>query len=131
MATLESRWKRGAFLVCALILSGCGSKAPYEGKSIRQLENMLKSAHPAVQAQGAFGLSRFGAEARTAVPALVEALKSPHALVRQNAALALGQIGPEAAEAVPALVELLRDPEWAVRRQAALSLGQMGAAAQE
>jgi HEAT repeat protein len=109
----------------ALTAGACRTKAPYEGKSVAELERMLHDPSPAVQAQGAFGLGRLGPEARSAVPALIDALKKD-AIVRQNAALALGQIGPDAKEAVPALTEALTDSEWTVRRQAALALGHVG-----
>ena len=113
-----------------LFLAACHSKPPYEGKSAADLERMLGDPNPAVQAQGAYGLSRLGHEARSAVPALIAALKKDSA-VRQNAALALGQIGPEAQDAVPALCEILHDSEWPVRRQAALALGHIGAEARQ
>jgi HEAT repeat protein len=108
-----------------LLGSGCRGRPPYEGKSVAQLIRMLNDPKPAVQAQGAFGLSQLGPEAREAVPDLIEALKKD-SLVRQNAALALGQIGPDAREAVPALIEVLGDSEWIIRRQAAIALGRIG-----
>jgi len=114
-------------LLC--FLTACSSK-PYEGKSVAELQQMLQDPSSTVQAQGAFGLSRLGAEARDAVPALIACLQS-ETIVRQNAALALGAIGPDAKEAVPALTKLLQDPEWTVRRHAALALGEIGPAAQE
>ena len=92
---------------------------------------MLQSSRPAVQLQGAYGLSLKGPEARPAVPRLTELLKSNEARVRQNAALALGKIGPDARHAVPALTEALKDKEWNVRRQAAVSLGEIGPAAKD
>lgn len=116
---------RLVLLLPLLLLSGCRAKPPYEGKSVAELEQMLRAPNPAVRVRGAYGLSRLGPEARSAVPALMEAMKKD-SLVRQNAALALGQIGPSAREAVPALNEALSDPEWAVRRQAALALGKIG-----
>jgi HEAT repeat protein len=119
--------RRGSWLPFLLVCAAaCRGKAPYEGKSVAELERMLRDPDPAVQTQGAFGLSRVGAEALPAVPALTEALKSPQSIVRQNAALALGQIGPEAKDAVPALTAVLRDREWAVRRQVVVALGQIG-----
>jgi HEAT repeat protein len=114
-------------LLLITFLAGCQSKS-YEGKSAAQLQQMLKDPRPAVQAQGAFGLSQMGSTAQEAVPALIECLKQ-ETLVRQNAALALGAIGPQAKDAVPALVEALHDPEWTVRRQAAAALGMIGPAA--
>ena len=91
---------------------------------------MLADSRPSVQAQAAYGLSRLGAEAQSAVPELKRALSSPDTLVRLNAALALAKIGPGAAEAVPPLIEALRDPQWSVRRQAAIALGSIGVAAE-
>src|SRR5262245_50891407 len=100
-----------SLLVLLLVVVGCRGRAPWEGKSVAELEAMLRDADPNVQAQGAYGLSRLGGEARPAVKSLAEALKKGDARVRQNAALALAQIGPEAQEAVPALAEALGDPE--------------------
>jgi len=117
------------FFIVMFAISGCRSKAPYQGKSVSQLRRMLHDADSKTQVQGAFGLSQLGSPAREAVPDLLDALKSNDPLLRQNAALALGAIGPDAAEAVPGLTEALRDGQWTVRRQAALSLGAIGPAA--
>lgn len=122
----SSGWGLGCFMLL-WVAFGCSHRPPYEGKSVAQLERMLHDPSSTVQAQGAYGLSRLGPAARSAVPALREALKG-ESLVRQHAAQALGQIGPEAAEATDDLVTALRDPEWTVRRQAALALGQIGPA---
>jgi HEAT repeat protein len=108
------------------LIAGCGHKPPYEGKSVTQLERMLRDGDPDAQSQAAYGLSLHGPDAAQAVPALVDALASSHALLRQNSALALGRIGPAARAAVPALTDVLRDPEWTVRRQAAMALGEIG-----
>ena len=116
--------KSAIFLL--MLLPGCGRKPPYEGRSVAELERMLGDSDPAVQVQGAFGLSRKGAEAQPATASLIRVLNSPDALVRQQACLALGSIGPLAAEAGPALITALADPEWTVRRQAAIALGRIG-----
>jgi HEAT repeat protein len=121
---------RALLLFSMILLGACRARAPYEGKGVAKLERMLQDAKPAVQAQGAYGLSLLGPEARSAVPSLIAALKKD-AIVRQNAALALGQIGPAARDAVPALKEALSDPEWTVRRHAALALGHIGADARQ
>jgi HEAT repeat protein len=123
--------KASILLALLLVLSGCSSRkaAPYEGKSVAQLERMLHDPSTDVQIQGAVGLSLHGAEAKPAVPSLIPLLHSEQALVRQNAAAALTSIGPDADEAVPALTEALADPEWSVRRQAAMALGEIGAPA--
>jgi HEAT repeat protein len=113
-------------LLVAVLATSCGTKPPYEGKSVAQLEAMLRSADPATQVQGAYGLGRLGPGASAAVPSLVEALHGGNSLVRQTAALALGKIGPDARAAVPDLVKMLRDPQWLLRRQAAIALGEIG-----
>jgi HEAT repeat protein len=116
--------KLASALLIVVTMCGCTSKPPYEGKSVAQLEAMLRD--PARQVQGAFGLSRLGEQALPALPALVEALKKGPVLVREYAALALGKIGPAGKEAVPGLTDALGDPEWTVRRQGALALGHIG-----
>ncbi len=111
-----------AGLLLLLLIAGCSHKPPYEGRSVAELERMLDDPDPKTQVQGAYGLSQHGAEAASAVPALVRSLRSPEPLVRQQAALARGKIGV-AEEAVPALAAVLSDSEWTVRRQAALRRG--------
>ncbi len=123
---LLRRTRGPALLLAAFLATSCASKPPYEGKSVDQLEEMLKSEDSARQVQGAYGLSRLGPEASPAVPTLIELLNSPNALVRQSAAAALGKIGPAAGSAVPALVRMLKDRDWLMRRHAAMALGDLG-----
>jgi HEAT repeat protein len=114
----------------ALLATSCGTRLPYEGKSVAQLVKMLESPNQATQLQGAYGLSILGPKASAAVPNLSEKLRSPDPLVRQFSAIALGKIGSAAGAAVPNLIELLSDADWTVRRQAALTLGEIGPEAQ-
>ncbi len=109
-----------------LLLMGCGRKPPYEGRSVAELERMLDDSNPTVQMQGAFGLSKHGAEARPAIPARSVRCNRPIRCCASRRRLALGQIGAADGEAVPALAAALRDPEWTVRRQAAVALGRSG-----
>jgi hypothetical protein len=119
-------------VVCfALALTaGCGgSGAPKlqdAEKPVAELRTMLKDESAAVQARGALGLSRAGAEARDAVPDLVPLLKSGSALVRQNAAQALGQIGADAKPALPALKKLDGDANKQVRDAAKKARDRIG-----
>jgi HEAT repeat protein len=115
-----------ALAVALAAVVGCRGRPPYEGRSVAELERMLRSDDPGVQLQGAHGLSLLGPEARDAVPALAEALKGSDSRVRQSAARALGAIGAEARDAVPALAGVLEDADWTVQRQAALALGEIG-----
>jgi HEAT repeat protein len=113
-------------LLAALLVTSCAGKAPYEGKSVAQLQDMLTSSDTKKQVQGAYGLSLHGARASPAVPALIEQLRSSDVLVRETAAMALGKIGPDARDAVPALIGMLSDSNWRLRRQAAMALGEIG-----
>lgn len=126
--------KRATPARCALVLlviSGCQSKSPLEGKSVAEWEAQLRTGDALAQAQAGLGLSKLGPGAAPAVPALIEALKSPDTLVRQNAAVALTAIGPDSRTAVAPLMASLADAEWGVRRQAALALGAIGPEAKE
>jgi HEAT repeat protein len=116
-------------LLLALVAASCSRKPPYEGKSIDRLRGMLKSAEPATQIQGAYGLSLKGGEASPAVPDLIELLSHKNLAVRQNAIMALGKIGPAARDAVPGLTDVLRSSDWRLRRQAAIALGEIGSEA--
>src|SRR5262245_4024938 len=128
--------RHGGCMVLLFLLtagSACGRKAGYEGKSIPELENMVRDADPAVQVQGAYGLGLQGSEARCAIDVLIDALKSEHLPLRQRAAMSLGQVcawsgasDPGIHPAVTALTNALRDSEWTVRRHAAVALGQIG-----
>jgi HEAT repeat protein len=74
-------------------------------------------------------LGAFGADAKTAVPALVKALETTHDLdwgFQAKAAGALGMIGPEAREAVPALIRTLQSGEPGLRSSAAFALSRIG-----
>jgi HEAT repeat protein len=57
-------------------------------------------------------LGDLGAEARGAVPALIDVVKDRTSHLRNEAVRALGHIGPEARTAVPALTDYLRET-WA------------------
>src|SRR5215213_5627446 len=102
--------KRRVGPLLLILVAGCGTKGPTDGKTVAEFEAMVRGSDPTEQAQGALGLAKLGPAAAPAVPALVDALKSPDQLVKQNAALALGDVGPEARAAVPALTVALTDP---------------------
>jgi HEAT repeat protein len=76
-----------------------------------------------VRIYAASALRRIGAEAKVAVPSLINALKDNNPRVRKNAALALGAMGTEATPAVKDMILLLNDSEYYVRYGAAKGLG--------
>jgi HEAT repeat protein len=87
--------------------------------------------------RAAQALGRFGADAKEAVPLLVQALQSPSTEVRQFAVDALGRIGLEPETVVPAIVaeadlppeHINYKPLAPFRRLAARALGRFGPAA--
>jgi HEAT repeat protein len=89
----------------------------------------LKDADPSARLQAAQALWQMGgAEAKSAIPVLVELLKSPRPELRFRAALILtGRSVPEAKTAVGVLIEGLKDPHARVRLQAAQRFLQIGA----
>ncbi len=81
-------------------------------------------------AAAAKALGWLGADAKSAVPALITALddKMPHP--KASATLALGRIGPAAKDAVPALIKVMQSGP--IAHEAAMSsLGEIGPAAKE
>jgi HEAT repeat protein len=79
-------------------------------------------------------IRRMGAEAATAVPAIVDALgkadDTPQDVeFTREAQIALSAIGPEAKAAIPALIKSLASADDEVRASACYALGKMGEAA--
>ena len=68
------------------------------------------------------GKSTVVAEAKEAIPVLVEALRDKEAEVRDSAAEALGALGADAREAVTALLDLIKDKDEDVRQTAVEAL---------
>jgi HEAT repeat protein len=68
----------------------------------------LADPEPGVRLSAAMSLEAIGREARSAVPALVQALGDSDGNVRLWAVKALGAIGPDARSAVPALTRTAR-----------------------
>ncbi|HEY9296801.1 MAG TPA: HEAT repeat domain-containing protein [Phormidium sp.] len=104
-------------------------------ETVKELRKMGSSAIPAliaalqekqIRGGAAFALGAIGAEAKTAIPQLIELLKDEDEQVRLDAAVALRRIG---SPAVSALVEALKDQNLLVRRGATFALAGIGAEA--
>jgi HEAT repeat protein len=80
---------------------------------------------PDVRVKCARGLPLIQADAKTAVPALIEALKDANAEVREASVFGLGKYGPAAKEAVPALREIEQDPDPDVREAVTKALSRI------
>jgi serine/threonine-protein kinase len=93
------------------------------------LADALADKQDDVRLRAAEALGKFGALAKAAVPALVNALNGPD-LVAAEAAKSLGKIGLAASAAVPALGAALGRSAVDVRREAARALVRLGPAAE-
>ena len=81
----------------------------FEGRPLSAWVQDLNGLAPQTRNAAAYAISGMGPEAKSAVPALIEALKDPVAAVRFPVIIALREIGPDAQAAVPALTEALDD----------------------
>jgi hypothetical protein len=83
----------------------------YQDKPLTYWIGELKALAPYSRNAAAYAISGMGAQARKAVPALVEALKNPDEIntVRFPILVALREIGPEAKDAVPAIEPFVDD----------------------
>lgn len=94
------------------------------------LLKQLRDPDPDARMEAATLLGRLRAQAKPAVPALIEALtKDADGAVRMKAADALGQIAQDGGTAVPALVKSLDDPDVRVTTSALYALSAFGAEA--
>ena len=89
---------------------------------LQKLIRRLKSPDDVKRIHAGLLLGRMGAEAREAVPTLLELLHEQSAPNRKLAAWTLGYIGQGAVEAIPALLLGLRDSNEGVRQMACEAL---------
>jgi hypothetical protein len=73
--------------------------------------------------RGSCGLAALGADAKTAVPALITLLNDPHSDVRYVSVYTIRCLGPVARDALPSVIKCLNDPEFTVRDDAVAALG--------
>lgn len=100
--------------------AGTESAEPVQSKAaITRLINELKSETPQTRIAAADALGKIGAEAKSAVPALLEAATTEHAWIDTAMLAAVQQIGPAA---VPILLELLEHGQPKIRARAATAL---------
>jgi HEAT repeat protein len=123
------------FLVCLAVLIGVGPTVPaaqeqpaptFDGKTIRQLKESLKSREAKDREAAAEALKWIGPPASDATPALIEALRDKEWGVRVLAAQALGRVSPKDQDAIRALREALKDEREEVRSVAVAALGKSG-----
>jgi HEAT repeat protein len=102
-----------------------------EGKEVIDALTELardQQAHPDARLSAIGALGRFGAEAKSAVPALVGVMEEDQAVERRLVRAAGEVVLGLGADAVPHLVRLLRSDSQPLRRQSIGLLGRLGAA---
>src|SRR5689334_13423132 len=77
-------------------------------KLVEGFAKQLDDKNEKVRLEALEELSRFGADARPALPAIAKALKEGSNAVRLEAAKALARLATHAVDAIPALMEALR-----------------------
>lgn len=114
---------------CVVGVGSPGFGAEYRPTDIQECIQALYSNDQEDRAAAGERLSEMGAEAKSAVPRLIEILESdPIMSVRGEAAKALGNIGKPAAVAVPALIAFVKNLDGGIESAyAATALGNIGA----
>ena len=103
-----------------------GKEPGYDGKTVSEWAALTKDNSPIVREQAFLALAMMGADAKAAMPVLMESLQDDDPKIRRYSATALGEIGREAKAAIPALTKLLKDENSEVRWAAAHAVGNMG-----
>jgi HEAT repeat protein len=104
----------------------CGDEkkeARYFGKTVAAWAAQLKSKDPSERLEAVGNLGLIGADAKSAIPDLVEVARDKEGTIAMFATNVLGWFGPAG---IPALIELLVDENKEVRRQAARAVAGMG-----
>lgn len=108
---------------CLILCSGCDRGPQVKGKSLEYWQTQMRSESLEHRRAGIMGLAAGGAEAKEAVPDLINLLEDKEPSVVSSAAWALGKVGKDAVSAVPELIKLLGSKDAETRRAAAAALG--------
>src|SRR5262245_27646495 len=115
-------------LVCCLVLmlpAGFADEAAR--KEVANLIKQLDDKNDEKRIEALQELPRYGAEAKSALPAIGKALKSGSDEVRREAGKTLSRLGTHALDAIPDLIEALKkDKDARVRSYAAFAFKAMG-----
>src|SRR5439155_15994241 len=103
-------------------LAGEGKVLTCMRKRVEGWMEMLRDANVVARCTAARALGQMGAQARDALPALLQALQDREPLVRDAVAEAIGCIGPDSQDAILALVHALTDTNSFVQATAAKAL---------
>lgn len=99
------------------------AKAEYQGYTAGEWAAALKAPDAEARRVAAAALAEMGADARGALPELIDALDDKDPGVRRLATQVLGNIGPDAREASQILVDKMMDEDPAFMRYGVRALG--------
>jgi len=108
--------------------SAHAQETSYEGRTLAEWREDLKSGEAMIREKAVDALARFG---EPAVPILTGAISDPDFNVRTLAMFSLGRMGAQAKSALPKLVEKLSDRDQTIRLYAAGAMRMMGPSAAE
>jgi HEAT repeat protein len=103
--------------------------AEYGRNAVEPLCGLLLEEQFMVRSYALLGLSRMGAEAEAAVPALVRIVADSQDELRGQAIDVLGMIGPAADEAVPMLIRVMEQSRGELQQSVLRSLTRIGSPA--
>jgi HEAT repeat protein len=122
MSTRQAQRLVALLLALLFTASGCRNPRQIDYSVPSLIKTLKEDKDPNMRYWAAESLGKFGPEAQSAVPDLVEALKDDNKMVRMGVVYALGEIG--GADAVTALQGATNDPEKEVRDAVASALKQ-------
>jgi HEAT repeat protein len=123
---------RSAWLL-VVVVAGCHSESWRSNPSVEDIPTLiqeLKEADEPTRIAAAESLGHLGADAKSALPALVLALRDEGESLRQSAIRAIIAIGPDV-RSMNDLSVSLKDSDNTVRAMSATALGQLGPVARQ
>lgn len=115
-------------LTAVMGLAEVAKRGDRAGSVARDLTKALRDEHPEIRRHAAYALRAYGANAKAAIPDLLDMLDQKDAAMRLKGASLIAAIDPDSragARAATVLRPVLNDPDPRKRNTATLSLGKM------
>jgi HEAT repeat protein len=127
-AVKDSETRVGVQAITSLILIDLNKMRQAKGIVLPVLLKGLEQSDVSTRFAALTDLGFLGPEAKSAVPAIVQAMQDKEPQIRLSAAFSLMVIDPNKAKgaAIPVLIEALKSPLPDIRKNAAISLRQLG-----
>jgi len=132
MCRIRIAWQSAALALMIMFnpcILGASAVEPIRSKNVNELVRFLRGNNQENRKQALLSLQVLGADAKDAVPAIVEVLTDSDEDIRKLAFDALEAMGSSAAASLPALIKVLDGHNTTDRRGAVRVIVSMGAAA--